>query len=245
MFHWCANADTVSNLVNVSTLPPFFGGQTPDTLPVTQVHAVNTVNYITSWKVNPADYTGRFTVYGLFLATASDIGEIYVTHGWSGSQESNAPVSFKGWYGSSWHLANLGQIHIPRGNQPIRGGQATIADYEVRIRTQKTSGNAFVAGICLVPVDKPAINTTISGVDYQTNIDGEVQRIYTTTYPSGDQAGRSTPFGQFLTLEPGKYNRFYILPDDGFTETAVVTLIKPTVDIASTLDYIPRYQTLR
>lgn len=250
-FLWAEDATIKSGMVAKASAS--LEGVTADQgIPVTNVHQVQTVSTLLQWDIDPAIYYGRFTVYGLYHHYyVGDAGQIRVTHGWSGAgaTEADGLQNMVNLSSTEWVAHNLGQVKIPGGGQAIRGAVDSLQDYEITIWSQAAAAaSAYLAGIVLVPVDDPYINGDIEVLGYQTVLDGEIERAYLKTVapisPAGKVYQRIAPYGSYLTLRPGFYNRFYLYPDDGLRAARFDHLINTAINITTTLNYIPRYRGL-
>ena len=239
-FHWVDDATTAPPTVTVAAMNAVLP-VTMDTLPVATVFNGQAAAYRSGWKIDPKVYNGRFTVYGIYTAD-EEVASAKVTHGFSGSQNDGDWKPLVNLYGSSWTLVNLGQVHIPAGAETIRGNTPTVIDYEINLWVKDATTKTFFAGIAMVPVDEQSLATQLQIAGRWVRIDGEISRCYYTMHSGGDYAGAAPVYGRFPTIQPGVYNRFYMLPDDGFYATG--SLLNPTININFALNYIPRFMTI-
>ena len=212
---------------------------TMDTTHPTTYHRVQATGQTTTFAIDPAAYAGRFTAYVIYAAY-EDTATVRLTHGFTAgvivsteTKELDQNIT-----GSAYLLCDMGQIQIPHDTQRIRGDLTYSSDYIIRVITDdSTNSKTFVVGICLVPVEDQSLSAELLPDNYQTIIDGEIQRVYHLTYPAGEFAQAEQPYGLFPKLTPAKYNRFYILPEGRL-------LMNPAVDINMLVHYIPRWHTI-
>jgi hypothetical protein len=249
-FHWVSGAssyETVSTIPNMVTILQAAIGAaiTPDSLPaaVTFVARAQAAEEATGWIVESVPYAGRYSVYAIYASHGDSNARMRLSHGYSSTRVyGDWKTDPEEMFTSCWLLRNLGQIQVPSGSPPIRGSAAEQSQYDIRIHTDSSNGNTFIAGMVLVPINNQAISFALDDSDYTTVVDGEILRCYKKYESFDDIDGLVIPYGSFPTLQSGKFNRFYILPDDGFTDYG--RLIKPSVNLRFELQLIPRFDTL-
>lgn len=213
----------------------------PDTIAPAAVWKETGSSDSSLWKINPVDYSGRYAVYAIYFA-ASVTGTLTLqTSNTDIFPDSGTTKDMVIAADTRWTLANMGQIKIPRDGEAVRGAAPAVDAFEIALTANVSSGTAYIAGICLVPIDRQIVSSAITS-GYITSLDGEIERAYYSLLSNGDYVGAADMYGRFPTVQPGFYNRFYILPDSGLGDVGF--LIDPADDIDFDLNYIPRYEFL-
>lgn len=234
-----------------------------DTAAPDDVRANFSADSTARWAIAAADipeFEGEYMVY-LVGRNSSDLSTptaLLVPDGYSSTTGYYDSVEMVGGNFSSGWGDLVGWFYLGKLTVPFRQfipGKTYSENYEVNLYVDYQGHTVYAYALALVPIDDAVFSVRsgeardLGGNGDNLVLDGRYNTIYLVD-GSGDLVNYTTasPYGKFMTLEPGQNNRLYFFRYGGYDVgtgvwVAEQTAVNRSADI--TVQIIPRYTSLR
>lgn len=219
-------------------------GYTPEDIPgdrVAEVHYTDAdyADFTFSLTDLAEEYAGVHNVWAVYRCEAAGGGQLSIFHGPGTYDGHNSLGSVPTEYaavGAVWLYLYLGNINIPVGG--IVGGLGS-SNYELVLRVRgghpSTTYYTHVAGIFLQPLSDQVYTANPA---LEVVADGDLRKSWLSNSAGTDfQGGNLQAEGDYIELEPGRYNRIFV--------NAIGLTAYPAITYNVKISIIPRYQYLR
>jgi hypothetical protein len=248
-----ASACTGETLVDVATTSvkpgPLYLSATPDGK-MRQSLASNLFVYHTFGSA-VGNSAGTYRVYGVFFVPDPDISRAA-----AGSGFSSAITTLEGGYGdmietvtsNGWQLKQLGILQLPPGGlvrgKAVASGSAYNIQWKITAIDGSTVQDGYFGAGFMIPTHEQVFATPWTVPADELVIDGELRQVYWQNSIGELMATGIPPEGDFISLQPGKYNRLYFFmlgptdePQNG------IHIFTQEIDVSVSI--IPTYSALR